>query len=184
MLRANAWPSGNRALGGSSSVTNSTSKAALTRRSCRPRVRLRARCARQHRKSQTLARIVVALRHCSRQLADAADVAGALGHADGATRIEQIEGVTGLEQGLVGGKRQIGGHQTCRFGLVQHELVEQNPRVGELEIELRLLDLVLMEHVTVAQNAFRARRLASACRPGRRHCRRPASTSPDAPARR
>src|SRR5574341_2052917 len=47
----------------------------------------------RHREAQAGAAVEVALRHRPREVADAADVGRALGHADGAARIEQVEGV-------------------------------------------------------------------------------------------
>src|SRR5690606_11071056 len=63
----------------------------------------RARC---QRKAQALAAVVIALRHGARQGADAADVGGALGHGNGAARVQQVEGVGGLEHLLIGRQRQ------------------------------------------------------------------------------
>src|SRR6218665_4026980 len=56
---------------------------------------------RRHRKAQTLAALVVALRHGAGQVADARDVSGPLGHADGAARVEQVEAVRSLEHLLL-----------------------------------------------------------------------------------
>jgi hypothetical protein len=48
---------------------------------------------RRHREAQPRAAVEVALRHRPRQVADAADVGGALGHADRAARVQQVEAV-------------------------------------------------------------------------------------------
>ena len=47
----------------------------------------------EHREAKALARLVVGLRHGTREAAHAADVGGALGDRDRAARIEQVEGV-------------------------------------------------------------------------------------------
>ena len=52
-------------------------------------------------------RIEIALRHAAREVADAADVGGALGDRDGAARVEQVEGVRGLQHLFVGRQRQL-----------------------------------------------------------------------------
>ena len=48
----------------------------------------------------------VSLRDRARQVAHAADEAGALGDADGAARVEEVEGMGALERVVVGGKHQ------------------------------------------------------------------------------
>ena len=96
---AKASPSFFSALGGSSSTNSSTS------RSGRGRAHAAGLCLsicglhfvgpglRRHREAEPGAAVEVALRHAARQVADAADVGGALGHADGAARVEQVEAV-------------------------------------------------------------------------------------------
>jgi hypothetical protein len=74
------------------------------------------------------------LGHGARQVADAADVGGALGHADGAARVQQVEAVGGLEHLLVGRQRQLLLHQVLGLLLVRAEGGEQEVGVGVLEV--------------------------------------------------
>src|ERR1051326_3683413 len=69
----------------------------------------------RHRETEPCPALKVALRHTAREVADAADVGGTFGHADGAARIEQVEAVAGLEQLLVGGQRELLLHQVLRL---------------------------------------------------------------------
>src|SRR5690606_5101875 len=94
-------------------------------------------------------RIVVGLRHGAGQGADAADVGGALGDADGAARIQQAEGVGGLERGLVGGQGERDFDQALGLGPVGVGVGKQHGGGGDFEIVGGLLDLVLVEHVAV-----------------------------------
>src|SRR5690606_12138046 len=103
----------------------------------------------QHGEAQSFTGVVIGLRHRARQVADAADVVGALVHADGAARVEQVEGMGGLQGGFVGGQRQRHVHQAPGLGLVVVEVREQHVGRGVLEVVGRLLDLVLVEHVAV-----------------------------------
>src|SRR6266481_9421022 len=108
----------------------------------------------KHWKAQPLARVEVALRNGARQRPDAADIAGALGDADRAARIEQVERVAGLQHRLVCGQREPRMDQARRFAFEKLELPEQDLRVGLLEVIGGLLDLVLVEHVAVAERAL------------------------------
>ena len=52
---------------------------------------------RRHREAEAGARFQVGLGDGAGQIADAADVGGALGDRDGAAGVEQVEGVRGLQ---------------------------------------------------------------------------------------
>ena len=80
----------------------------------------------QHREAQRLAAGVVRLRHGARQRAHAQDVALALGHGDRAARIQQVEGVRGLQHLLVGRQRQLRREQRIACRLVLVEVAEQH----------------------------------------------------------
>src|SRR5574343_788286 len=104
-----------------------------------------------HGEVEAGAAVEVALGDGARQVADAADVGGALGHADGAARVEQVEGVRGLEHLLVAGQRELLAHQVLGLLLVRGEGGQQELDVAVLEVVGALLDLVLVEHVAVLQ---------------------------------
>ena len=110
MPSANASPSFFSAFGGSSSANSSTSE----RRGASRRQAAFFCIGGDSRpgagaigKPSALARFVVALRDAARQVADAADVGGALGDGDRAARVEQVERVRGLQHLLVGGQREL-----------------------------------------------------------------------------
>src|SRR5574343_124910 len=105
----------------------------------------------RHREAQAGAAVEVALGDGARQVADAADVGGAFGHADGAAGVEQVEGVRGLEHLLVAGQRELLAHQVLGLLLVRGEGGQQELDVAVLEVVGALLDLVLVEHVAVLQ---------------------------------
>ena len=108
----------------------------------------------QHREAEAFARVVVALRHGARDVADAGDVRGAFRHGDRSVRVEQIEGVTGLEHHFVSGQGQVEIHQALGFGFEIVELLQKLRAVGGFEVVVRLFDFVLMEDVAVGENAF------------------------------
>src|SRR5688500_12948501 len=110
---AKTLPSWASAFGGSSSVRSSTSRVAFS--------------GMDHREAETLARFEIRLRHRARERAHAADVSGALGHRDGAARVEQVEGVRALEDHLV--RRQ--------YGLRFHEALRLVFKTGK-KIEIQL----------------------------------------------
>src|SRR5690606_9098553 len=105
--------------------------------------------------AQLPALLVVRLRHRLRQPAHAQDVALALGDADRAARVEQVEAVAGLAHLVVGRQRQAGLDQLQGLGLAGVEAVEQLGHVGVLEVVGALLALVLQEHVAVGHHALR-----------------------------
>src|SRR5258708_11595434 len=86
-----------------------------------------------------------------RQLADPHDVALPLGDADGAARVEQVEGVRALQAIVVGRQRQLCLPELPALALVEREELEEQVRVCGLEAVLRLLDLVLPEAVAVGE---------------------------------
>ena len=138
------------------------------RESSRVLHQLRDPLAWRHRKTQPLAALVIGLRDPAREVADAADVCGALRHRDRAARVQQVEGVRGLQHLLVRGQRQS---DPSGFGLVfvSGERGEQEIGVAVLEVVGRLLDFVLMVYVAVGE-AFRSSS-------GRKRFPRPAGTS-------
>src|SRR5260221_11172776 len=110
----------------------------------------------QHRKAERFAGIDVGLRNESRKRAYAADVSRALGYRNGAARIEQIEGVPGLEDHFIAGQRKLGLQQAFGLALEQRELLEKPRRVRLLEVVRGLLDLALVEDVAVGELALDA----------------------------
>src|ERR1700754_4760028 len=94
-----ASASSSRALGGSSSVPNSTSNDLV---SSAMGLLLLA----QAREAEFLALCHIGFGDAAGQCAHAQDVALALGHADRASRIKQVEGVAGLAHLLIGRQRQ------------------------------------------------------------------------------
>src|ERR1019366_8931408 len=106
---------------------------------------------RRHGKAESGPALEIALRHAPRQGADAADVGSALGDADGAARLEQIEAVRRLQHLLVGGRRELQVHEQPGFALVRGEGGEQELDVAGLEVVRALLDLVLVIDVAIAE---------------------------------
>ena len=100
------------------------------------------------------------------QLAHAQNVALPLGDGDDAARVQQIEDVACLDALIVGGQRQPmlrvvgtrGGTAGCKqrlallFGIA--EVLQQELRVGVLEIEARVFLLGLQEHIAIGQLAL------------------------------
>ena len=84
----------------------------------------------RHREAQTRAAVEIALGDLARNVADAADVGGALGHADGAACIEQIKGVRGLQQLLVGRQGQVLLHQVLGLLFMAGEGQQQELDIG------------------------------------------------------
>jgi hypothetical protein len=105
----------------------------------------------RHRKAEPGAAVEVALGDAARQVPDPADVGGALGDADRAARVEQVEAVRRLQHLLVGrqGERLV--HQRLGLALVSGEGDEQELDVARLEVVGALLDLVLVIDVGVAE---------------------------------
>ena len=86
-----------------------------------------------------------------RQRPHPADVGGALGDADHAAGVQQVEQVARLQALVVGRQRQggVAREQRLALGLGVGELAEQPLGVGRLEIEGRVLALGLQEHLAV-----------------------------------
>src|SRR5690606_27888827 len=142
-----------RALTGSSSVPSSISRGRIC--ASMENVRSVRGGALEAREAELLALRVVGAGHRLRQGAHPQDVALALGDADGAAGVQQVEGVAGLAHLLVGRQRQLRLHQPQRLGLAGVEAVEQLGHVGVLEVVGALLDLVLVVHVAVGHRALR-----------------------------
>ena len=83
------------------------------------------------------------------QGAHAADVGRALGDADHAARVQQVEQVAGLQALVVGRQRQPALQDRCAMLLGVGEVAEQQLGVGDLEIERRIFALGLQEDVAV-----------------------------------
>src|SRR5699024_10726260 len=86
------------------------------------------------RKAQLFALFDIGHGDRPRQGAHAQDVALSLGDGNGAPRIQQIEGMTGLHDLLVSGQRQTGFDQLLRLGFAGVEPREQLFHVGVLEV--------------------------------------------------
>src|SRR3954465_2389213 len=91
----------------------------------------------------------IELRAVVRELAHAQDVPLALGDADRAARVEQIEGVRAFQAVVVGGQRKLAPDQCPALLLVLVEQPEQAFGIAGMEAVLALLPLVLPEHVAV-----------------------------------
>ena len=91
----------------------------------------------------------ISLSHRASQCAHAQDVLLTRSHGNGATGIQQVEGVRGLEDHLVTRQWQLEFDQAGRFAFVEIEQLEQLVDVGVFEVVGRLLNLVLMEHIAV-----------------------------------
>ena len=87
-----------------------------------------------------------------RKGAHAQDVAHALGGADDATSIQEVEGVRALENVVVRGQGQAGLKHTVALSLVAIELTEQKVGVGHLEVVSRELTLVFKEDIAVSEH--------------------------------
>ena len=85
----------------------------------------------------------VELRDGAHEVADAADVRGALGDGDRAARVEQVERVRALEDEVVGRQRQAALDQALAFRLVVVEVPRVHLDVRLLEVVVRPLALVL-----------------------------------------
>jgi hypothetical protein len=85
--------------------------------------------------------VEVTLCHGASQVANAADVGGPFGDADGTTCIQQVEGVAGLEQLLVSRQRELLRHQVLALLLMGTKGVEQEIDVAVLEVVGRLCSI-------------------------------------------
>src|SRR5262249_33682449 len=122
----------------------------------RPGVTLRASppgLVLQQREAERLAALEVSAGDPRGERADPEDVALPLGHRDRAARIEQVEGVRGLQHLLVRGEREPGGEEALTLALVILEMPEERWHVGALEVIGRLLGLVLFEDVAVGDRS-------------------------------
>ncbi len=110
----------------------------------------------QHREAERFAARVVRLGDAAREGANPQDEALAFGDRDRLACVEQVERVRRLEHAFVGRQRQPGLEQPQALGLVGIELPEQFGDVGMLEVELRLLDLVLVIDIAIGDAAERS----------------------------
>src|SRR6185312_5757939 len=110
----------------------------------------------EEREPQRLPTLVVSPRHAACERAHAQNIALALRHRDRAPRIQQVERMRSFQHLLIGGQRQPALQQLLAGSLVVIEVPEQGCDLGALEVVAGLLDLVLMEHVTVGHAPQRA----------------------------
>ena len=193
-VSANAAPSAFSALGGSSSVTSSTTSVAVAGDRARAASCARLRGPRRHAARSWRSASIgkpSASRDSTYACATSRDsarmrpmYAGALGDRDRAARVEQVERVRGLEDHLVAGQRQLRVEQALRLALEEREQLEQLRRVRLLEVVRRLLDLVLVVDVAVGQRRVPRRSSVARSRRGRTRSPCPAGTSRGARARR
>ena len=116
--------------------------------------------------------IQIALGDGAGQVADAADVGGALGDRKMAPRASSRLKVGGLEHLLVGpAAARADAHQVLGLLFVRHRRREQEVDVGMLEVVGRLLDFVLVIDVAVGQ-AFRPGQVKTFSTPCRYMARR------------
>src|SRR6185312_6021995 len=84
--------------------------------------------------------------------ADAADIGGALGDGNHPARIQQVEAMAGLDALVIGRKRQFRrSKQLSALFLGILEMLEQDVRIGALEIIGGEFLFGLMEHLAVAE---------------------------------
>ena len=89
------------------------------------------------------------MRNGARQVAQATDIGGALGHADSASRIQQVESVDSLEHLLIGRQCQLLLHQILGLLFVGCEGSEEEVDVAMLKVVARLLFLILQVDVAI-----------------------------------
>src|SRR2546428_7559093 len=106
---AKALPSRPSGFGGSSSDSSSTSSVACT-------------SGLHQRETQLLARRVIGLGHRTRERAHAGDVGGALGHGDGAARVEKAERMRAFQDHFVRRQDALRLHKALgfRFKVFEH----------------------------------------------------------------
>src|ERR1051325_8027737 len=107
----------------------------------------------QQRKSKLLTPIEILLGARHRQLAHALDHADALGHGDGAACVEGVEDVRALQRPVVRRQHERLRQAPLRLGLVRVEELPVQGDVGDFEVVLRELVLVLLAHRPVAEAA-------------------------------
>src|SRR5579859_2655993 len=110
----------------------------------------------QHREAQDLPGVVIGLSHAACERAHPQDVALAFRHGDGAARVQEVEGMGGLQHLLVGRQRQPLLQEARAFGFADVEPLEEFCSVGLLEVVPGLLHLVLVVDVAVGDLALRA----------------------------
>ena len=81
--------------------------------------------------------------------ADAQDVVGTLDRGQGATGIEQVEGMAALHDAVVRRQRQFALQAGVALGLVVIKLLTHHLDVGDLKVVSAKLALVLEEHVAI-----------------------------------
>src|SRR5437660_2605765 len=95
----------------------------------------------------------VQLRAVVGELADPQDVLLPLGYADGAARVEQVEGVRALQAVVVRRKRKVPLDEAAALALVLVEEAQEPVGIARVEAVLALLPLVLPEGVAVGEPA-------------------------------
>ncbi len=88
-------------------------------------------------------------RYLAREIAHAGEVVRALGNADGAARVEQVESVRATQHVVVRRYHQPVCQSVLRLGLEQVVHLPEAPHVGDLEIVDAVLDLRPPQQVTV-----------------------------------
>ena len=111
-------------------------------------------CVLKHGESQAFTRFVVALRHFTAEFADARNIGGAFGDADGTAGVKKVEGVSGLKNHFVGRQRELEFHQALGFAFKVIKLLEELFRVTGFKVVVTLLDFVLMEDVAVGERVL------------------------------
>src|SRR6266404_8216834 len=102
------------------------------------------------RETQLLARGVIGLRHRTRVRAHAGDVGGALGHGDGAARVEKVEGMRALQDHFIRRQDAVRLDKALGFRFEAFEQIRQQIGIRQLEVVARLLYFVLMVDIAVA----------------------------------
>src|SRR2546422_7397574 len=114
---------------------------------------LRERPIRERGELHPRPRRQVQLRAVVGELADPQDVTLPLGHADGAARVEQVEGVRALQAVVVRRKRKVLLDEAAALALVLVEEAQEPVGIARVEAVLALLPLVLPEGVAVGEPA-------------------------------
>src|SRR5215469_1600038 len=110
----------------------------------------------EQRKAERLAAREVGASHRARERADSEEVALPLGNRDRAPRIEEVEGVRGLQHLLVRWQGELRLEQFLAGALMVLEVGEEGGHIRLFEVVGGLLDFVLVEHVAVGDRTVYA----------------------------